>query len=124
MRCFTSAEAVLTQPLQIEVTGHPGTGSVSVPAEVGLLEPLPHGEDVLMYVEIAPTRPGDAERYGGGRWLLRVGRSPLLWERLPNPDMSDELHHRHLAIGPDGAIYLMVTKKSGMWILKRPGPGG
>jgi hypothetical protein len=77
-----------------------------------------------MYVQVAPTRPDDADRYGGGRWLLRVGRSPLLWERLPSPDMTDELHHRHLAIGPDGAIYLMVTKEDGMLILQRPFAGG
>jgi hypothetical protein len=34
--------------------------------------------------------------------------------------MTDELHHRHLAIGLDGTIYLMVTKRGGMLISKRP----
>ena len=117
---FTSPEIAQTQPLQFELIAHDGASGRRVPAIVGLLEPLASGDDVLMYVQVAPTRPDEADRYGGGRWLLRVGRSPLLWERLPGPDMTDELHHRHLAIGPDGAIYLMVTKEDGMLILRRP----
>jgi hypothetical protein len=80
------------------------------------------GDDVLFLVKVAPTRPGDADRFGGGRWLLRVGTSPLLWERLPYPETLDELQHRHLAVGPDGSIYLMVVGKGGELILRRPAP--
>jgi hypothetical protein len=120
---FASPEVTQTQPIQFDLIVHDGRRQRSVPAVVGLLEPLPTGDDVLMYVQVAPTRPGDGDRYGDGRWLLRVGRSPLLWERLPDPDVTDELQHRHLAIGPDGAIYLMVAKKDGMQILRRPRTG-
>jgi len=121
---FTSPEVTQAQPIQFDLIVHDGHQERSIPAEVGLLEPLPMGDDVLMYVRVAPARPDDADTYGDGRWLLRVGRSPLLWERLPDPDTTDELHHRHVAVGPDGAIYLMVTKKNGMLILRRPGTGG
>jgi hypothetical protein len=121
---FTSPEVAQTQPIRFELIVHDGKRQRSIPAVVGLLEPLPAGDDVLLYVQVAPTRPGDGDRYGDGRWLLRVGRSPLLWERLPDPDTTDELQHRHLAIGPDGAIYLMVARKGGMLILERQGTGG
>jgi hypothetical protein len=120
---FASKEISQVQPLQVELIVHDGRKERSVPAEVGLTEPLPAGEDVLFLVKIAPTRPADAERYGGGRWLLRLGRTPLLWERLPDPGIPDELHHRHLAVGPDGSIYLMVVQKDGEVILRRPSSG-
>jgi hypothetical protein len=81
---------------------------------------LPTGDDVVMYVMLSPSRTRDARQFGGGRWLLRMGRSPVLWERLPSPPLSDEPQARHLALGPDGAIYLMVATKEGMLILRRP----
>ena len=120
---FTSNEVAQTQPLQVDLIVHAGGTERSIPAEVGLTEPLPVGDDVLFLVKVAPTRPDDAERFGGGRWLLRVGASPLLWERLPYPETSDELQHRHLALGADGTIYLMVAEKGGELILRRPASG-
>jgi hypothetical protein len=120
---FTTNEIAQTQPLQVELIVHDSGQERSLPAEVGLAEPLPVGDDVLFLVKVAPTRPADAERFGGGRWLLRVGTSPLLWERLPYPGTSDELQHRHLAIGPDGTIYLMVAEEGGELILRRPASG-
>jgi hypothetical protein len=121
---FASAEISQAQPVDFDLIVHDGAKERSIPAVVGLLEPLPIGDDVLMFVQIAPTRPEDGDTYGDGRWLLRVGRSPLLWERLPGPDMTDELQHRHLGIGPEGGLYLMVTKRGGMQILRRRGTGG
>jgi hypothetical protein len=120
---FASPEVTHVQPIGIELIVHDPGRERSVPAVVGLGEPLPVGRDVLLFVQIAPTRPDDGDRYGDGRWLLRIGRSALLWERLPDPDMTDELHHRHLGVGPDGSIYLMVTTRKGMSILRRSGPG-
>ncbi len=120
---FTAKEIAQTQPVQVELIVRAGGKERSIPAEVGLTEPLPVGDDVLFLVKVAPTRPDDAERFGGGRWLLRFGTSPLLWERLPYPETSDELQHRHLAIGPDGTIYLMVAEEGGELILGRPASG-
>jgi len=117
---FTSKEIAQTQPLEVELIVHDHGRVRSLPAEVGLTEPLPMGDDILFLVKVAPTRPDAADRFGGGRWLLRVGRSPLLWERLPYPNIADELQHRHLALGPDGTIYLMVAEKGGELILRRP----
>ena len=120
---FTTKEIAQTQPVQVELIVRAGGKERSIPAEVGLTEPLPVGDDVIFLVKVAPTRADDAERFGGGRWLLRVGSSPLLWERLPYPGTSDELQHRHLAIGPDGTIYLMVAEEGGELILRRPASG-
>jgi len=117
---FASKETSQVQPLQVELIVSHGGKERSVPAEVGLTEPLPVADDVLLLVKVAPTRPTDAETFGGGRWLLRLGRSALLWERLPYPGIPDELQHRHLAVGPDGSIYLMVVQKGGEVILRRP----
>jgi hypothetical protein len=108
------------QPFHVDVTTGDGTAARSLPAEVGPGNLLPAGDDVVMYVMLAPSRARDSRRFGGGRWLLRMGRSPVLWERLPDPDIPDEPQHRHLALGPGGTIYLMVAQKGGMLILRRP----
>ena len=120
---FTSKEIAQTQPLRVELIVHDRGKERSIPAEVGLTEPLPAGDDALFLVKVAPTRPEDAERFGGGRWLLRVGASPLLWERLPYPETPDELQHRHFALGPGGTIHLMVAEKGGELLLRRPVSG-
>jgi hypothetical protein len=120
---FSSTEYSSVQPVQFELIAHDGTRTLSVPAQVGLGEPLPVGENVLLYASIAPTRPRDAERYGGGHWLFRIGRSAMLWERVADPGISSELQHRHLAVGPDGAIYLMVADGSGVTIFRRAEAG-
>ena len=108
------------QPFHVEVRTGGRSAGRSLPAEVGPGNVLPSGDDVLMYVMLTPSRPRDARRYGGGRWLLRLGRSPVLWERLPDPGIGDEPQGRHLALGRDGSIYLMVAEKRGMLILRRP----
>jgi hypothetical protein len=120
---FTSPQVAQTQPIRIDLIAHDDGGERSIPAQVGLREPLAVGEDVLVYVDIAPTRPRDADRFGGGHWLLRLGRSPLLWERVPGPRISSELQHRHFAVGPNGEIYLMVAGPSGVTFYRRRGIG-
>jgi hypothetical protein len=115
---FTTQGGTFVQPFHVEVRTNAPAGR-PLPAEVGPGNMLGVGGDVLMYVMLTPSRPHDARRFGGGRWLLRMGRSPVLWERLPSPGISDEPQSRHLALGPDGAIYLMVAEKRGMLILRR-----
>jgi hypothetical protein len=117
---FLAPDQGFVQPFHVDLTTGVGTSARSLPAEVGPGNLLPTADDVVMYVMLAPSRAGDARRYGGGRWLLRLGRSPVLWERLPDPSIPDEPQHRHLALGPGGIIYLMVARKGGMLILRRP----
>jgi hypothetical protein len=116
---FATPGSTYVQPFHVEVRTNAPAGR-PLPAEVGPGNMLAVGDDVLMYVMLTPTRSHDARLFGGGRWLLRMGRSPVLWERLPSPGISDEPQSRHLALGPDGAIYLMVAEKGGMLILRRP----
>lgn len=119
---YSAPGQTFVQPFHVEVRTDRGPSGNSLPAEVGPGNMLAAGGDVVMYVMLTPSRPRDARRYGGGRWLLRLGRSPVLWERLPDPGISDEPQSRHLALGPDGSIYLMVAEKGGMLILRRPSP--
>jgi hypothetical protein len=45
--------------------------------------------------------------------------SPIVWERLPVGTLSDEWQERHVGVGPDGAIYLMLARPDGMEIVRR-----
>jgi hypothetical protein len=83
------------------------------------LTPVNDGRDLLMMVQMSPSRPDDQDRFGGGRWLLRLGTSPVIWERMPDRGRSDEVQKRHIAVGPDGAIYEMRAMPGGMEILRR-----
>ena len=115
---FSRGDRTDTRPLRVNVLAKDGRSRL-IPAEVGPGEQTASADDVFMYVEIAPTRAADAERSGGGRWLLRVGESPVLWERLPDPGIPDERQRKHIAVGPGGAVYLMVAQRDGMAILRR-----
>jgi hypothetical protein len=112
-------ESASVQPIHVDVRTK-AAGGRSLVAEVGPGEFISSGGDLLMFVMLTPARPTDARRYGGGRWLLRLGRSPVLWERLPDPGIADEPQRRHISLGPDGSIYLMVAEKRGVVILRRP----
>jgi hypothetical protein len=117
---YMAAGQSFIQPFHVDVRTGDGPAGRSLPAEVGPGNLVATGDDLIMYVMLAASRAADARHYGGGRWLLRLGRSPVLWERLPNPGISDEPQSRHLALGPDGSIHLMMAKKGGVIILRRP----
>ena len=76
---------------------------------------------VACLIRIAPDSPTDSVRYGGGRWFLELSDdgSPLVWERLPMPKFNDNEVVRHLAVGPDGSVYLMQVNASGVSIYER-----
>jgi hypothetical protein len=78
------------------------------------------GNDVFFWSEVSAAKPDGRGGYVGGRFLLRVGQSPLLLERLPDPTYEDETQVRHIALGPDGHIYLMQIDKDGVRIYRRP----
>lgn len=97
-----------------------GSRAKRIPGVFGPVNPVPVDGDVPMYVMVSPSKPADQERYGGSRWFLRMGRSAVLWERLPDPGIPDEAQHRHIAAGLDGTVYLMVLTKEGAQIYRRP----
>lgn len=77
---------------------------------------------IVAWVPLAPSRPADADRYGGGAWLLEfpIDGSALVWDRLPDPGLSSEGQVRHLAAGPGGTLYLMQAERGGMVIYAVP----
>ena len=81
--------------------------------------PLDHG--IAALVQIAPTRPVQAHRFGDGRWFLELSDdgSPLRWERIGEPAFDDESVVRHLTSGPEGAIYLMRAHRGGISVFRR-----
>jgi hypothetical protein len=119
---YITREVTQIQPIHIDVLVDGVSGPRSIPAEVGPGGYVRMGSSVAMYVMFSPSRPEDAGRFGGGRWLLRIGpgSDPLLWERLPDPAIGDEHQTRHLAVGPDGSLYLMVLQDDGVLIYRRP----
>jgi hypothetical protein len=116
---WRSGPAVI-QPVNFKLLIGEGSRAKRIPGVFGPVNPLPVDGDVPMYVMVSPSKPADQERYGGSRWFLRMGRSAVLWERLPGPGIPDEAQHRHIAAGPDGGIYLMVLTKEGAQIYRRP----
>jgi hypothetical protein len=110
----------VTQPVRFKLLVRDGSKTKQIPGEFGQINLLPSDGDVSMYVMASPSRPGDQVRYGGSRWLLRMGRSPVLWERLPDPSVPDEAQRRHIANGPGGHVYLMVLTRKGAQIYRRP----
>jgi len=114
-------ESVL--PIRVRVLVHPGARTASVPAIVGVeaISAIPHG--IVAYVQVSPSRPRDAARFGGGHWLLKLSDdgSPIWWERLTEPGLSSEVQVRHLAVGADGRVYRMVAEPDGLSIYRRPG---
>jgi hypothetical protein len=118
---FVGRETRIVQPIHVAVVTGPEPDAVDLEAVVGagMAAVVPHG--VVAFVQLSPARPEDQERYGGGRWLLVVSDdgSPIVWERLPEGTLSDEWQERHLGVGPDGAIYLMLARPDGMEIVRR-----
>lgn len=89
------------------------------PANAVFGEISPYGRGIVGMISVSSTRPRNDR--DGGRWLLKLGDGPMLWERLPFPGIPDEPPQtRHVAVGPDGSIYLMLAEKGGELILRRP----
>lgn len=111
----------LAQPFHIRILAQREGRTRTVQGGGGAWNAAPDGDDLLMFMIIGPSdpRPEDG-RYGNGHWLLRMGPSPLLWERVPSAGIADEPQNRDIAVGPDDAIYLMVAQKGGEEILRRP----
>lgn len=117
---FASGPRTVVQPIHVRVVPEPGGEDLPAIVGPGLEVPVPGGVGVL--VELSPTRPRDASRYGGGRWYLQVSPDgdPLVWEPVPYGYHQQEQQVRHLTVGPDGRVYLMVLTPDGERILRRP----
>jgi hypothetical protein len=118
---FTKAAApVAVQPVHLKIVTGRGGGTKELGAVAGPTIEGAATDRVAIHVRISPAQPDDAERYGGGSWLLGIGtRGPIVWERLPTGDVSNEEQARHLAVGPDGRLYLAVPTKEGERIYGR-----
>jgi len=117
---YVSASSAQVQPFVLRLFTGGAPGGRRIPSASGPVEFASAGAEAYLTIAVAPDRPRDA-RLGGGRWLLRVGTdaSALLWERLPQAGIDDSEQFRHLAVGPDGHLYLMVLTSSGAEILRR-----
>ena len=75
---------------------------------------------------LAQVSSGDGKT--DGRWVLAVNDrlEPLLWEPVPGSvpvsSLSDVPIRHHIAVGPDGAIHLMLLEEDGLRILRRSLP--
>jgi hypothetical protein len=114
---FVSAEKHSVLPVRIEVFG--GGKRLSAFFGTQTTNPLTHG--FATYIQLAPASTQAGERYGDGRWILALfdDGSPLIWERLPEPDFPDEFVVRHIAPGPGDSIYLMQVERTGVFIYRR-----
>jgi hypothetical protein len=108
--------SVLPIRLRLEAEGRRVSGFASGEFQTA----LEHG--VACIVQLAPSRPQATRRLGGGRWFLELSDdgSPMAWERIPVPSFDDSAVVRHLAVGPNGSLYLMQVDPGGVSILRRP----
>lgn len=114
----TVGDSATEQPIKMVVRPRPGARPI--PSVWGGTLVVPVDQAVGIYTRMSPTEAADAERYGGARWFMRVGRGPLIFERLPDNEISDEELVRPIAASPDGNFYLMLIRKNGVEILRRP----
>ena len=117
---YTTDTLVTQRPIRIDVV--PSSGEEPLYALAGGVVEVVRQDAVGLYVSVSPSRPEDAERYGGGYWYLEVNADgdAVVWERLPTAGLADEIQVRHLATGPDGAVYLMLGQEDRMEIYRRP----
>lgn len=117
---YFQGDREVIQPLRIEVIAPKQFGNRKLTGPIGPGGFVVDGSDIYMYVRVVGTRPQGNGDDLGGRYLLRVGESPILFERLPDPTNDDDTQVRHLALGPDGHIYLMQIDKDAVRIYRRP----
>ena len=117
---FLREGAAAVLPLWYRVATAPSAAPLKVNgASTTISGVTDHG--IVCYVKISSALPGGGP--AGGRWLLALSEdgTGLLWERLPDPGVGDEQQWRHLTVGPNGDIYLMVPDEGGVTIYRRPG---
>jgi len=117
---FLDGVAERVQPVRINVVASKEFGKRHLEGPVGAGNFVVDGNDVYMYVMMSVTTPHGGGDQIGGRFLLRVGQSPLLFERLPESTLIDDTQRRHIALGTDGHLYLMQIDTDAVRIYRRP----
>ncbi len=105
-------------PLRVHV--RPTATGPDLPASVGWFLVGATEHSIVVWVQLSPTRTRDSRRFGGGHWLFQAfdDGEPLVWEPIRTPPLSST-QWRHLTVGFDGSIYLMLATRNGMLILRR-----
>jgi hypothetical protein len=117
---FTGEAGVAIRPVHLRLVATANGRQKEIQMVAGETIEAVGGDRAAIFVQISPASPGDADRFGGGAWLLQLGaRGPVVWERLPKAEISNEEQARHLAAGPGGRLYLMVPTKEGERIYTR-----
>jgi hypothetical protein len=116
-------ESTAIFPLRFVATLTGSENAKTLPTGAGFQMQAVLGDRVAVWVQVSPSRTVDAERYGGGVWLLvfPLDGSPLIWQRLPAPGLSSEGQVRTLAAGPDGSLFVMLVARDAMVIYRVPG---
>jgi hypothetical protein len=120
----TASRSSFEQPFRVVVqpgSRDPALATRRIAALIGVENVTALEDGVVALIKVTPDAAADAARYGGGNWLFmyRMNGDPLVWERLPDSTLSDEQLVRHIAVGPDGSIYLMLATPKGMVIYRR-----
>lgn len=115
-------EATSIEPIQFVLTPTGAEHARHLLAQMGFHLEAVLPDRFVAWVPLAPSRPGDAQRFGGGTWMLQfpVDGSPLVWTRLPEPGLSSEAQTRRFAAGPNGTLYYMDAQNDGMVIYQVP----
>jgi hypothetical protein len=116
---FVRNDRTTIQPIRVRVVSSAQYGSRTLRGPVGLSDFVVDGNDVYILVQMSVTKPGTHGEQIGGRYLLRVGQAPLVFQRLPDTTPNDDRQVRHLALGPAGRIYLMYIGQDGVTIYRR-----
>jgi hypothetical protein len=115
---FVTAAGVSTVlPIRLHLKA--GREPLSAVASGEFQSALQHGVACLIKIGGESRKPGVRSR--DGRWFLELADdgTPLIWERLPEGTFNDNEVVRHLAVGPDGSIYLMLIDAHGVSIYER-----
>jgi hypothetical protein len=110
------------QPFRLQITD--ATSAPLGIAGSGVVVSGSTGSGLVCFVKVASSLPLAEGGTAGGRWILEMSSdgSPLVWERLPDPGIADEAQVRHLTVGPDGTVYLMVAGARAESIYRRAPP--
>lgn len=108
-----------SRSLQMRVV--PEAGAAPFPAAVGWFAVLAVERGLGVFIMLTPAAQENVERHGGGRWYLQIsaGGDPLVFERVPETRFADENVVRHVTVGADGGVYLMLVDREGVTVLRR-----